>query len=148
MSDFEYGIGGTERPTDASEAISQLSQNKTLVVQKLTAEESFQPEIVSGLTNVNSVFEHFRPNLDVEFTGEDGQSTKENLQFNNLADFGPKGLTKQSNFLQQLNLKQEEMHKIIKQLRSNKILMKAMQDPQAKAAFIEVIQGMIAELDQ
>ncbi len=147
MAEFEYGIGGTERPVDASEAFADLPQNKTLMIQKLTADGAVKPQIAKGLTNVEAVFEHYKPNVDMEFQGEDGSTVKENLGFRNLGEFGAKGLTKQSTFLQGLNLKQNEMNKIVKQLRSNKRFVTAMQDPAAKAAFVEVLKELAAELD-
>ncbi len=147
MAEFEYGLGGTERPTDASEAFADLPQNKTLMIQKLTADGAAKPQIAKGLTNVEAVFEHFKPKVDMEFQGEDGGTVKENLAFKNLGDFGSKGLTKQSNFLQGLNMKQGEMNKIVKQLRSNKRFVTAMQDPAAKAAFVEVLKDLVAEIE-
>jgi len=148
MSQFEYGIGGTERPNEASESISQLPDNKTLFLQKLTDDDAIKPEVVSGLTTVEEVFEHYRPAVEMEFTDAEGADVKEELSFKNLGDFGPGGLTNQSDFLQGLKLQGDEMNKVIKQLRSNKILIKMMQDPQAKAAFMSIIQEMMDELDQ
>jgi hypothetical protein len=147
MSDFEYGLGGTERPTDASEGFTDLPQNKTLMIEKLTSDDPVKPEIVKGLTNVEAVFEHFKPNVDMEFQGEDGSEVKENLGFSNLGDFGDKGLTRQSDFLQDLNLKQNEMNRIVKQLRSNKILISAMQNAESKAAFVAVLKDLMAEIE-
>ena len=147
MAEFEYGIGGTERPVDASEAFADLPQNKTLMIEKLTADGAAKPQIATGLTNVEAVFEHFKPKVEMEFEGEDGATVKEDLKFKNLGDFGSKGLTRQSGFLQGLHLKQNEMNKIVKQLRSNKRFVTAMQDPAAKAAFVEVLKGLAAEID-
>ncbi len=147
MAEFEYGIGGTERPVDASEAFADLPQNKTLMIEKLTADGAAKPQIATGLTNVEAVFEHFKPKVEMEFQGEDGGTVKENLNFKNLGDFGSKGLTKQSNFLQGLNMKQGEMNKIVKQLRSNKRFVTAMQDPAAKAAFVEVLKDLVTEIE-
>jgi len=147
MSDFEYGLGGTERPTDASEAFADLPMNKTLMVTKLTNDDPVKPVITPGLTNVEAVFDHFKPDVEVEFQDEDGGEVKEKLSFSNLGDFGDKGLTKQSEFLQGLNLKQNEMNRIVKQLRSNKILISAMQNPESKAAFVEVLKEMVAEIE-
>lgn len=147
MSDFEYGLGGTERPTDASEAFADLPMNKTLMVTKLTNDDPVKPVITPGLTNVEAVFDHFKPDVEVEFQDEEGGEIKEKLSFSNLGDFGDKGLTKQSDFLQGLNLKQNEMNRIVKQLRSNKILISAMQNPESKAAFVEVLKGMVAEIE-
>ena len=65
MSDFEYGLGGTERPTDASEAFADLPMNKTLMVTKLTNDDPVKPVITPGLTNVEAVFDHFKPDVEV-----------------------------------------------------------------------------------
>ena len=146
MAEFEYGIGGTERPVDASEAFADLPQNKTLLIEKLTADGAAKPQIATGLTNVEAVFEHFKPKVEMEFQGEDGGTVKENLGFKNLGDFGAKGLTKQSAFLQDLNLQQTELMKVVKQLRSNKRFVAAMQDPAAKTAVVEALRELAAEL--
>lgn len=148
MSPLEYGIGGTERPTDASEAFADLPQNKTLFAQKLTQDDPIKPEVVKGLTNVNQVFEHFKPNADVALKGEEGEEIEENLKFSNVGDFAPKGLTKQSDFMQGLMQKKSEMNSIVKQLRSNKVLNKALQDADSKAAFLDTLRQLISELDE
>ena len=46
---FNYGVGGQEVKQDAPEAITDLSQNRTLFVQKLTHEEQFTPQVVYDL---------------------------------------------------------------------------------------------------
>jgi predicted component of type VI protein secretion system len=143
---YEYGIGGTERPTDANEAFADLPQNKTLVVEKLTADDDVETEVVKGLTSVEDVFKHFRPKAEVEFQGEDGSEVKEQLSFNNLGEFGPQGLTKQSDHLGKLNMRRDEMARIVKQLRSNKKFLAAMQDPSAKTALIEVLNELLGEV--
>lgn len=148
MAEFEYGIGGTERPVDASEAFADLPQNKTLMIQKLTGDDPVKPQVVEGLTNVEAVFAHFKPKVEAAFSGADGNEIKEELSFENLGDFGPKGLTKQSSFLQDLSLQQTELMKVVKQLRTNKRLVSAMQDPAAKAAVIEALKELASELDQ
>ncbi len=147
MSQFEYGIGGTERPEEGSEGMAELPMNKTLLVNKLTNDDAVKPEIVKGLTNVESVFEHYKPKVEAEFATEDGSEVKEELKFNNLGDFGAKGLTRQSDFLQGLNLKQNEMNRIVKQLRSNKILISAMQNAESKEAFVNVLKDLLGELE-
>ena len=148
MSQLEYGIGGTERPTDASEAFADLPQNKTLFVQKLTQDDPIKPQVVKGLTNVSEVFEHYKPNADVTLKGEEGEEIKENLKFSNVGDFAPKGLTNQSEFMQNLMQKKSEMNSIVKQLRSNKVLNSALQDSESKAALVDSLRQLINELDQ
>ncbi|MFC5044992.1 hypothetical protein ACFSTE_20790 [Aquimarina hainanensis] len=143
-----YGLGGTEVKTDAAEAIQEIGQNKTLLVQKLTQDQPIKPKVVSGLTNVESVFEHYKPEVEVEFEDADGVETKETLRFNNLGDFGKKGITNQSKFINDLDTEKDQYLKIVKQLKSNKILKSALADPDAKQALIRSIQSLIAELQQ
>jgi len=145
---YDYGIGGTERPTDANEAFADLPQNKTLVVEKLTADDDVDTTVVKGLTSVEDVFKHFRPKAAVEFQGEDGTDVKEELSFNNLGEFGPQGLTKQSDHLNKLNMRRDEMARIVKQLRTNKKFVAAMQDPSAKAALMEVLKELMNEVQE
>ncbi|MCS3870651.1 hypothetical protein J3D55_003567 [Chryseobacterium ginsenosidimutans] len=38
------GIGGNEIPLDANEAIFEIPQNRTIIAQKLTAEDPVRPE--------------------------------------------------------------------------------------------------------
>lgn len=148
MSALDYGIGGNERPTDANEAFADLPQNKTLFVQKLTQNDPIKPEVVKGLTSVQQVFEHFKPSADVVLKGEEGEEIKENLGFENVGDFAPKGITSKSDFLQDLMQKRSEMSTIVKQLRSNKVLNSALQDPEAKEAFLDSLRQLVQELDQ
>jgi len=147
MSKDLYGIGGTERPTDASEAIGALQQNRTLMLQKLTHDDPIKPEIVHGLTNVEAVFDHYKPSLEMEFTTAEGTTTKEKLSFKNLGDFGSKGITNQSDFLKELKDKQEELLKIIKQLRTNKLLLTALKDSETKGSITSALENLKAELD-
>jgi hypothetical protein len=84
--------------------------------------------------------------VEVGFEDADGVTKKEALHFTNLGDFGVKGITEQSEFLKDNANQKEEYLKIIKQLKSNKILKAALADPEAKQALLDSIQGMIAEL--
>lgn len=143
-----YGLGGTEVNSDASEAIAEIGQNKTLLVQKLTQDQSIKPKVVNGLTSIGQVFEHFKPEVEVEFEDADGVEKKEMLKFGNLGDFGKKGITNQSKFLNNLNIEKDQYLKVIKQLKSNKILKTALADPEAKQALIKSIQSLITELEQ
>ncbi len=143
-----YGIGGTEVKGDASEAISEIQQNRTLMIEKLTAEPPVKPQIVQGLTKIDDVFENFKPNIAVEFQDSEGVSRQENLKFGNLADFGIKGITAQSEFLQNLTMQKEQLHKVIKQLKSNKMMRKALENGEMKLALLDSIHAMIKEIEQ
>ncbi len=142
----EYGIGGTEVKTDASEAFADIPQNRTLMAEKLTKDAPVKPEITHGLQTVEQVFEHYKPNISVDFEDADGVTKKETLSFSNLGDFGVKGITEQSEFLKDNQSQKDEYFKIIKQLKSNKILKTALSDADAKASLLDALAGMIDEL--
>ena len=143
-----YGIGGTEVPMEANEAISEIAQNRTLMIEKLTADAPFKPEITGGLTSINDVFRHFSPSVDVEFLDSDGVGKEEKLSFNNLADFSIKGITVQSNFLKDLTNQKEQFLKIVKQLKSNKLLRKAIENADTKEAMLNSIYAMAKEIEE
>ncbi len=143
-----YGIGGTEVKGDASEAILEIPQNRTLMIEKLTAEPPVKPEIVEGLTSIDDVFNHFRPNIDLEFEDTEGKSKEEKLSFHNLADFGTKGIVAQSSALKDLTVQKEQYFKIIKQLKSNKLLRKALENPETRQAILNAIYAMSKEIEQ
>lgn len=143
-----YGIGGTEVPNEANEALSEIAQNRTLIVEKLTDEAPFKPEMVAGLTSINDVFDHFRPSVDVEFEDAEGNGKEEKLSFKGLADFGVNGITAQSEFLKDLTNQKEQFLKIVKQLKSNKLLRKAIENKETKEAMLNTIYALIKEIEE
>jgi len=142
-----YGIGGTEVKTDAFEAFADIPQNRVLLAEKLTKEPPVKPDIVQGLTDITSVFEHFGPHVDMEFATEEGTIRRETLQFRGLEDFGTKGITAQSPYLNELNMKQQQYHKIIRQLKTNKLLKQALANADTKDNLIQALQALIRELE-
>ena len=145
---FNYGIGGQEVPKDASEGIADIPMNKTLMLEKLTSDDPIKPQLVEGLKTIEEVFSHFKPNTEVEFQKEDGSSQSEKLNFTNLGEFGAKGITNQSTFLKDLELKKNEYAKVIKQLKSNKALKSVLENPETKTAFLQALQSMVQEIDE
>ncbi|WP_312902085.1 hypothetical protein [Chryseobacterium taichungense] len=142
------GIGGNEVPLDANEAIAEIPQNRTLFAQKLTADDPVKPELVEGLTTVEKVFEHYKPEIKVDFEDANGAVRMENLRFRNLGDFGTKGITSQSDFLTGLETEKDQYQKIVRQLKSNKILKAALEDPEARKALHETLLLLIKELEE
>ena len=143
----DYSIGGQEVKGDASEAISDIPQNRTLLAEKLTEDAPVKPEIVDGLKNIDEVFDHFKPVVEVDFEDSEGGSKKESLQFGGLSDFGVKGITAQSEFLNDLSSQKEQSLKIIKQLKSNKMLRKALENEESKAALLNSMYALIKEIE-
>ena len=148
MAIEKYSIGGTVAETEAFEAFADIPQNRVLIAEKLTSNSPVKPEITEGLTTIEQVFEHFQPKVDIDFETEEGTSRKETLHFKNLGDFGVKGITAQSSFLGDLTIKKEQYQKIIKQLKTNKLLKQALSDPDSKQGLINSLQALIKELEQ
>lgn len=147
MAIMEYGIGGNEVKVDASESIAAIPENRTLIVEQLTADEPINPEVIEGLTSIDQVFAHYKPQVDIELENSEGQSINETLHFNSVGDFSVKNMTAQSSFLGQLSTEKDFYENLKKQLRSNKVLQKALENPESKKAFLEVLKGVMAELE-
>jgi len=143
-----YGIGGNEVRVEGNESILEIQQNKTLIAQKLTTKTPTRPEIVTGLKNMDEVFEHFDPKVDVAFEDDKGQTIKEQIVFRSVGDFSINGMVEQSSFLGDLKTKNDQYKKMIKQLKTNKILKLALQDPEAKQSILETLETLIREIDQ
>jgi len=143
-----YGIGGTEVQGEASEGITEIAQNRTLMVEKLTSEATFKPVIVGGLTSIDDVFNHFSPNVEVEFEDSEGASKEEKLSFKGLSDFSIKGITEQSEFLKDLTRQKDQFLKITKQLKSNKLLRKALENNETKEAMLNTIYALVKEIEE
>jgi predicted component of type VI protein secretion system len=143
----EVEIGGQLVPQQSFEAIANISSNKTLLVQKLTAKPT-KLEPTKGLKTLDDVFNHFKPSIEVEFEEENGALRKEELKFASLLDFKKEGIINQSEFLQKLQVQQDACNSIIKKLKTNKILKTALQNPEAKQSFLQALQAMIDEIDQ
>jgi len=148
MAMFNYGVGGNEIKVDANEAIQEIQENKSLIVSQLTTDESYTPEIVTGLKTVDDVFKHFQPSISVQHETEDGSVINEEFRFQNLGDFTPKSLTQKSDYLQQLSMEQEQYNKIVRQLKTNKVLRSMLENEQTRAAFVEVLKEVAQELEK
>ena len=142
-----YGIGGTEVKTDAFEAFADIPQNRVLLAEKLTDLPPVKPEIVQGLTSVEAVFAHFSPSVSMDFETEEGATKREELHFKGLQDFGANGITYQSTYLSELDMKRKQYQKIVKQLKTNKLLKQALADKETKENLLAALKVLIQELD-
>ena|SRR5581483_12431742 len=147
MSIEPYGIGGTEVKTDAYEAFADIPQNRVLLAEKLTYDPPVKPDIIEGLTSIDAVFEHFKPKVDMTFETEDGAMRRETLHFKGLSDFGTKGIIAQSEYLTDVNMQQVQYQKIIKQLKTNKLLKQALANKETREHILQALQSLIQELD-
>lgn len=147
MAIEKYSIGGAIQDTERTEAFADIPQNRVLLTEKLTINAPVKPEIIEGLTNIEQVFEHFNPKVEVGFETEEGNTCNETLSFKNLGDFGVKGITGQSKLLNELTIKKNQYHKIIRQLKANKVLRQVLSDSVSKNNMINVLHALIEELE-
>jgi len=145
---YNYIGGESVNPNEASEGMADIPMNRTLFIQQLTSDEPVRSEAVHGLKTVGEVFAHFKPNVDVEFVDASGATRQENLRFENLGDFSAKGVSAQSPFLLDLTVQQEQYQKVVKQLKTNKMMQRVMDTPEMKSAFLGVLQALYRELEE
>jgi hypothetical protein len=145
--DEEIKVGAREaKQKMAAEAIRNINKNRSLIALQLTAEESLDPEVVEGLKTMDEVFEKFNPNASIDFEDEEGSQQTEEVYFKSLADFTPKGISQQSDFLMNLELEQDFLDDLIRQLKSNKTLRKILEDAETKEAFLGALDAWIEEI--
>lgn len=116
------------------------------MVEQLTKDEPVAPEVVTGLTNIDEVFEHFQPEIDIEFADAEGAPVEENFRFHNVGDFSVKKMTEQSPFLSGLNAEKQFADRMEKSLRSNKVLQRVLENPATRKAFVNTLSIMLDEL--
>jgi hypothetical protein len=148
MAQGKVTIGGEIVKKMGVEAIKDLQENRTMVVQKLTQNPASKPEIVENLKTIDDVFQHYKPTADVKFKDKEGTGVSEELPFNSLADFGLKGLTENSSFLRELNLETNAYQQILRELKGNNRLKKVIAEEGGKTAMLKVLTALIQELEE
>ena len=131
---------------EVMESVLEFPQNRAFMTEQLSYEPPSKPEIASDLKTMDDVFDHYKPQVNVEFQDSEGVPKKENLAFNNVGDFGIKGITQQSDFLKSLNIQQDQYKKIIKQLKSNTQLKQVLNDIESKQSMLNAIHALLKEL--
>lgn len=143
-----YGVGATSMPVETNVALGPLPENKSMFIQKLTNEDSPEPEIVKGLETIDAVFDHFKPKIEIDFDNEDGSTTSEEMNFTKLTDFMPDKMIAKSDHLNNLKGQKEEFANIHAKIKANTALQKVLSNPEQKAAFLGVLNSLIAELNE
>lgn len=148
MIDDNIGIGGNAVEQEANEGIADIPGNRTLMVNQMTAEEPGVPEIVDHLYTIEDVFKYFDPNIDVNFQDKEGQDVTENFQFANVGDFSVKSMTQRSPFLNNLSIRKEFYEKVVKQLRSNKVLQRVIANNDTKTAMLIILKELRKQVEE
>jgi hypothetical protein len=148
MSQSKVTIGGEIVKRIGVEAIKDLQENRTMIVQKLTQNPPSKPVIVDSLKTIDDVFDHYKPSANVTFKDREGASVPEELNFNSLTDFGLKGLTANSNFLNNLKVQSDTFQKILQELKGNNHLKKALGNDVSKSGLIKSLMALMQELEE
>ncbi len=141
-------------PDEESNAkVSPIDNNKTLMIDQYTSDaEPGNPELVEDIRNIGDAFAHFKPSVEVDFTDEEGGTVNETLHFNELRDFeaqGGKGrLVANSAFLSGIKQKIDINAKIRKNIEQNRKLRDILKDESSRKELKELLQSLLAELEQ
>jgi len=128
------------------EKIEALPPSRTLYVSAFN--NSRDIEKATNLETVESVFQHFKPQIDTEFQDEEGAPVYETLSFSKIKDFSPEGMLQQSPFLKSLSEKEYNYDRFYKNLKNNRQLQKALSDPATRASYLSALQTLIGELKE
>jgi hypothetical protein len=150
---------------DSSAGIEGLSQNKTLYVDQFTSdvtydnkglameevEEDGQKRGVYPRT-MKEVFTYFKPKVEVDFSGEGGETKKEVLNFNEMKDFeinnGKGNLIANSAFLSDLKTRKDNCDNVQKTIEKNARLRDILKDAEARGELKTLLESVLAELNE
>jgi len=150
---------------ESSAVIEGLSQNKTLYVDQFTSEvnyknkglameeveENGQKRGVYART-MKEVFAYFKPSVEVDFTGEEGETIEEVLRFKEMKDFdinnGKGNLINNSPFLSDLKSKKENCENAQKKIEKNARLRDILKDSEARNELKELLESILIELNE
>jgi hypothetical protein len=137
---------------ESSAKVSLIDQNKTLMIDQYTTDvDAGNPEFVEDIHNIDDAFAHFKPQVEVAFTDEEGGSVSETLKFGELRDFeaqGGKGrLVQNSPFLSGVKSKIDTDDKIRKSIEQNRKLRDILKEAGSRDELKQVLQSMLSELE-
>ena len=138
---------------ESGSQVSALDTNKTLFIDQYTSDaQGEDPELFEDAKTIGDVFNHFKPNVEVQFTGEDGGVVSETLHFNEIRDFeadGGKGnLVANSEFLSDQKAQMDSFAKVRKQIEQNKKLRDILKDPKSKEELKDYLEYLLNELKE
>ena len=133
--------------------VSALDTNKTLFIDQYTTDvQSEDPELFEDAKTIADVFDHFKPEVEVAFTDEEGGTVTETLHFNEIRDFeadGGKGnLVANSEFLAGTKGRMDSVARVRKQIEQNKKLRDILKDPKSKEEFKDYLAALLSELEE
>ena len=136
---------------EAGGKVNAISQNKTLYIGQFQ-DSVDEPELFQEASNINAVFEKFKPQKEVDFQDENGDTVTETLSFNEMSDFdvkeGSGKLVQNSSFLVDVKSNIDVNAKMKKQIEQSKRLRDLLSTGQSKEELRNVLQNMLNELEK
>jgi len=130
--------------------VNEIAQNKTLWIGQLTNTVS-EPEFFQDAKTIKDVFERFQPEVEVEFSDEDG-SVQETLKFTEMKDFevnnGNGKLVANSEFLCRIKSNIETNAQMKKKIETERGLREVLNNTADKESLKAVLQAMLDELNE
>lgn len=136
-----------EEQPEGGEELRDVLWNRTLIALPLSGVPQAQPEPVRELECIEDVFAHYRPHVGIALQ-QDGQTTDEQFSFNSLDDFLPGRIIARSKLLREQQEETVNYRHMQQQLVANKVLRQVLEQPESKRAFLDVLESLVAELDQ
>lgn len=150
---------------ESSAGIEGLSQNKTLYVDQFTADVTYENR---GLAmkeveengqkrgvyprSMKETFDYFKPKVEVDFSGDGGETKKEVLNFKEMKDFeinnGKGNLITNSSFLGDLRSKKENCENVQKQIEKNARLRDVLKDAASRNELKALLESILVELNE
>jgi len=137
-----YSIGGQAIEGDAFEAIKDIPSNRTLMAIQLTSVPAYRAEVVTDLTRLSDVFDHYKPSIQARLLDADNNIKDEHLVFRYLQDFSAKGLISLSPFLKNQQWRLDQFKRILKQLQSNKLFIQLFINVDARQWMLSAVTAL------
>ena len=142
---YGYTIGANINEKDAPAGVKVVPDNKTLMALQLNDEPDDVPE-PRRHKNMKEIFEHYKPQAEIDLNNKDGESDSMVFKFNGMKSFTKDGLIAQSELLQDLEEEESMYAKFKDVLRTNAKLKGVVENPEMKKEFVELLEALIEEL--
>lgn len=135
---------------DDWEGILDFPQNRTLYVDQFSGDGPILDNAydVFSARDMDTVFEKFHPEKEIELHNEDGEYVSEQFHFRSIDDFEDEQLIAQSELLSTEESKINTYNDIIRQIEKNKNLRSILSDESTRDAVKHTIAILLNELQQ
>jgi predicted component of type VI protein secretion system len=141
-------IGANElKDTDLSKSIEQLRSNRSILVMPLNENAGQEPELTQCQT-IKEVFERYRPEAEITVRNEAGEAEESKLQFRDIKDFSPESVIRMTPTLRSMKTEVAILQDLIKQVRQNATLRKALGKPEEREKLLAGLKVAIEAMGQ